>query len=66
MTEYQVDELHTTFDTVSGEALLTPDVLTRIVSAVRARQAEDDNNRRSLQRDLDLRSVVDQQRDRQC
>jgi hypothetical protein len=62
-TEFHVDELHTTFDTVSGDALLTDEVLARIVSAVRAGLAQDEQNRRSLAADLDLRSVVQQQRD---
>jgi hypothetical protein len=59
---YQVDELHTTLDTVSGDALLTPAVLARVVKAVRASLDEDDRQRRSLAADLDLRSTVEQQR----
>jgi hypothetical protein len=64
VTEFHVDELHTTLDTVSSEALLTREVLARVVMAVRASLEEDEQSRRSLAADLDLRSVVEQQRTR--
>ena len=64
MTEFHVDELHTTLETISGESLLSADVLARIVAEVRASLAVSEQNRRSLEADLDLRPVVEQQRAR--
>lgn len=60
--EIHIDELHTTYDSVSAEALLTPDVLARIVTAVRECERADHAGREALQADLDTRSVVEQQR----
>lgn len=62
MTEFHVDELHTTLETLSGEALLSSDVLARIVAEVRASLAASEQSRRSLEADLDLRPVIEQQR----
>jgi hypothetical protein len=62
MTEFHVDELHTTVETISGESLLAPDVLARIVAEVRAALAAAEQSRRSFAADIDLRTVVQQQR----
>lgn len=63
MTEIRIDELSTEIDVVDGQALLAPDVLARIVAAV-CKQLRDDQ-RAGLVRDseMDLRSVVERQRD---
>lgn len=60
--EIHIDELHTTYDSVPAEALLTPDVLSRIVAAVRENERADRVRDEDLQADLDTRSVVEQQR----
>lgn len=60
--EIHIDELRTTYDSVSAQALFTPEVLTRIVAAVREAERADRIRREDLQADLDSRSVVEQQR----
>jgi hypothetical protein len=60
--DVRIDELNTTLDTMSAEALLTPDVLARIVAAVRASQGRDAARESDRAADLDTRSIVDQQR----
>ena len=60
--EIHIDELRTTYDAVSAQALLTPEVLARIVAAVRESERADRVRRDDLQADLDSRSVVEQQR----
>jgi hypothetical protein len=60
--EIHIDELHTTYDSVSAQALLTPDVLARIVAAVRESERADRLRQQDREADLDTRSVVEQQR----
>lgn len=60
--EIHIDQLHSTYDTVSAEALLTPDVVARIAAAVRACERAERENRLDRDADLDTRSVVEQQR----
>jgi len=60
--EIHIDELHTTYDAVSAQALLTPEVLARIVAAVRECERAERAGHEDLQADLDTRSVVEQQR----
>jgi hypothetical protein len=62
--EIHVDELHTTADTMSLNALLTPQLLARIVAAVRADLAADQARHRDRAADVDFRSPVEQQRAR--
>lgn len=58
----RIDEMHSRVDMIDSDALLTPAALDRIVGAVL--RAMDDRHRdaRALRADLDLRSIVDQQR----
>ncbi|MFC6705788.1 hypothetical protein [Flexivirga alba] len=60
--EIHIDELHTTHDSVSAQALLTPELLARIVAAVRDCERVERQRRQDREADLDTRSVVDQQR----
>ena len=58
-----IDELHSTVDVVDDRALLAPETLERIVRAVLATLEREQLRQRALDADLDLRSVVEQQRD---
>ena len=60
--EIHIDALHTTYDSVSAQALLTPEVLSRIVAAVRECERAERQGERDRDADLDTRSVVEQQR----
>jgi hypothetical protein len=62
MIEFHVEELHTTLDTVDGDALLTPERLDRIAAAVATRIARACQAERALRADLDTRSIIEQQR----
>ena len=61
-TEVRIDEVHSTFDTVNPEALLTHDVIARIAAAVRACERAERHRNEDRDADLDTRSVVEQQR----
>lgn len=61
-TEVRIDELHSTFDTVNPDALLTRDVIARIAAAVRAYERTERHRDEDRDADLDTRSVVEQQR----
>jgi hypothetical protein len=60
--DVEISELHTTVDVVDREALLSPEVLARIVAAVRASLAADHTQKHDRSQDIDFRSVVEQQR----
>lgn len=60
--DVHIEELHTTLESVNAEALLSPAVLARIVSAVK-RELKDDARGDLIRADeTDLRSVVERQR----
>ena len=61
--EIRIEELSTSIDAVDGQALLTPAVLARIVAAVRAELAREDQARLIRDSEMDLRSVVERQRE---
>ena len=60
--DVEISELHTTVDVVDREALLSPEVLARIVAAVRASLAAERAQQHDRSQDIDFRSVVEQQR----
>jgi hypothetical protein len=60
--DVHVDELHTSFDTIGADSLLAPDVLERIVAAVRACLGAGHAQKCDRAADVDFRSVVEQQR----
>ncbi len=60
--DVRIDELHSTVDTVGAEALLSPQVLARIVAAVRASLDQRSTAERDRKADVDTRSIVEQQR----
>ncbi|MCW2714563.1 MAG: hypothetical protein JWN88_1610 [Frankiales bacterium] len=60
--DVRIEELTTAVHAVDPEALLTPAVLGRVVEAVLARLAANERDEQSRGRELDLRSVVEQQR----
>jgi hypothetical protein len=60
--DVRIDELHSTIDAVGADALLTPEVLRRIVAAVRAEIEGKASQDAARDEDLDTRSVVAQQR----
>jgi len=60
--DVRIDELHSTVDTVDGNALLTPETLDRIVRAVLHALANQQRGQEALRADLDTRSIVEQQR----
>jgi hypothetical protein len=62
MADVRIDELHSTIDTVDGAALLTPEVLDRIVAAVLEELQSRDRGTQALRSELDMRSIVEQQR----
>lgn len=61
-TEVHIDELHSTFDNVNPQDLLTHDVIARIAAAVRACERAEQRKDADRDADLDTRSVVEQQR----
>jgi hypothetical protein len=62
MVDVRIDELHSTIDTVDGDALLTPDVLDRIVQTVLGELQAREHSTETLRSELDMRSIVEQQR----
>lgn len=58
-----VGEVRSTVDAVSGDALLTPDVLARIVSAVVSALDNRGAQARTVSSERDIRSVLQQQQD---
>jgi len=62
MADVRIDELHSTVDTVDGDALLTPEVLDRIVQAVVGELHARESGAQALRSELDMRSIVEQQR----
>jgi len=60
--EVRIEELETSIDAVDGQALLTPDVLARIVAAVCHELDARDRRRAVRGAERDLRSLVDRQR----
>jgi hypothetical protein len=60
--DVHIDELRSTVDTVDGDALLTPQTLDRIVRSVLRALANEQRARDSLSEEIDMRSVVEQQR----
>jgi hypothetical protein len=60
--DVQIDELTSTVEVVDREALLSPELLARIVAAVRASLAAERRLERDRAQDVDVRSVVEQQR----
>lgn len=61
--DVHIDELHSTVDAVDGDALLTPGVQAQIVRAVLRELESRDRGRDTLRSDLDMRSIVEQQRE---
>jgi hypothetical protein len=62
MADVRIDELHSTVDSVDGGALLTPEVLDRIVQAVLGELQARERGAQALRSELDMRSIVEQQR----
>jgi len=62
MADVRIDELHSTVDTVDGAALLTPEVLDRIVQTVLGALQARERGTQALRSELDMRSIVEQQR----
>lgn len=62
MADVRIDELHSTIDTVDGSALLTQEVMDRIVEAVLGELQARERGTQALRSELDMRSVVEQQR----
>jgi hypothetical protein len=61
--DVQIEEVHSSVDVVDHDALLTPEILARIVAAVRASLADEHRRKADRAEDVDFRSVIDQQRD---
>jgi hypothetical protein len=60
--DVQISELHTKVDVVDGPSLLAPDTIDRIVKAVLRALEGQQQSEQMLKDDLDMRSIVDQQR----
>jgi hypothetical protein len=60
--DVHIDELHSSVESVGAEALLSPEVLERIVAAVRAALDRSAGLERARAADLDTRSLVERQR----
>ena len=60
--DVRIEELTTTVHAVDPEALLTPAVLARVVDAVLATLAARNRDEQTRDSELDLRSIVEQQR----
>ncbi len=58
----RIDEMHSRVDTIDSDALLTPAALDRIVRAVLRAMEDRHRSERVLRADIDLRSIVEQQR----
>jgi hypothetical protein len=61
--DVRIEEMTTTVDSVDPSSLLTPAVLARIVDAVISDLETANRAARMRSAELDMRSVVDQQRD---
>jgi hypothetical protein len=62
MADVRIDELHSTVDAVDGAALLTPEVMDRIVQSVVEELQARERGAQALRSELDMRSIVEQQR----
>ncbi|MDT4936851.1 MAG: hypothetical protein QOG80_522 [Pseudonocardiales bacterium] len=60
--DVEINEVHSTIDTIDRETLLSPEILARIVAAVRASLRAEQAHQRDRAEDVDVRSVVEQQR----
>lgn len=60
--DVRIEELTTAVHAVDPEALLTPAVLARVVDAVLAQLAARGGHQQTRDSELDLRSIVEQQR----
>lgn len=60
--DVQIDEVTSTVEVVDREALLSPEILARIVAAVRASLAAERRLERDRAQDVDVSSVVEHQR----
>jgi hypothetical protein len=60
--DVRIDQLDSTVDAVDGADLLTPDVLDRIVQSVLGALRAQQQGEQTLRSDLDMRSIVEQQR----
>jgi hypothetical protein len=60
--DVQIDEVTSTVDVVDRETLLSPEILARIVAAVRASLTAERRQQHDRAEDVDVRSVVEQQR----
>ena len=60
--DVQIEQLTSSVDVADGGSLLSPDVLRRIVAAVKAELEREAANEQVRTQDLDTRSIVDQQR----
>jgi hypothetical protein len=60
--DVQIDEVNSTVEVVDRSELLSPEVLARIVAAVRASLAAERRGQHDRAADVDVRSVVEQQR----
>ncbi|MEP6817670.1 MAG: hypothetical protein ABI873_19200 [Marmoricola sp.] len=58
----RIEELHTSVHSVGANALLTPEVLARIVAAVKSELKTEAQGARVRDTEHDLRSVVERQR----
>lgn len=61
-THVEIDELTSTVEVVDREALLSPEILARIVAAVRECLTAERQQQHDRAGDVDFRSVVAQQR----
>jgi hypothetical protein len=60
--DVQIDEVTSTVEVVDREAFLSPEILARIVAAVRASLVAERKLEHDRAQDVDVRSVVEQQR----
>lgn len=60
--DVEIGEVTSTVDVVDGETLLSPEILARIVAAVRAGLLAERRQQHDRAEDTDFRSVVEQQR----
>jgi len=60
--DVEIGEVTSTVDVVDGETLLSPEILARIVAAVRAGLLAERRQQHDRVEDTDFRSVVEQQR----
>jgi hypothetical protein len=60
--DVQIDEVSSTVEIVDRETLLSPEIIARIVAAVRASLTAERSQQHDRAEDVDFRSVVEQQR----